>query len=61
MIFFVAVAIAVASVESHMAHQGYLDVDEEQAIFRAAGRVFAYADTCCRAALPTHDLRGWPW
>lgn len=61
MIFSVAVAVAVAAVESHMAHEGYFEVDEEQDVFRAAGRVFAYADTRCRAALPTHDLRGRPW
>ena len=61
MIFFVAVAVAVASVEAHMANEGYYEIDEEQAVFRAAGCVFTYVHACCRGALPTRDLRGWPW
>jgi len=56
-IFFVAVAVAI---ESHMAHQGYYEVDE-QAVFRATRRVFVYADRRCRAALPTRDFRGCLW
>jgi hypothetical protein len=61
MIFFVAVAVAVAAVESHMANEGYYEIDEEQAVFRTAARVFEYARACCRTALPTRDLQGWSW
>lgn len=60
MIFFVAVAVAVATVESYMAHQGYYEIDEEQSLLRAADDVYAYVDSRCLSAHPTSSFRGWP-
>lgn len=57
MIFFVAVAVAVATVDSYMADQGYFPVKIEQAVFRQADKVFRYVDANCPQACPTRSFR----
>lgn len=58
-LFFVAVAAAVATVETYMANQGYYEIDEEQSLLRAADDVWMYVNDHCPQARPSGGFQGW--
>ena len=58
--FFALISLAIATVEEHVAHQGYYPTELEQEILHATDQVWQYAREHHPRLMPTVDIDGWP-